>query len=114
MHRRLYATANGMGGISFTGLTPEAVAKLTFWQVEHDYFGLAKEIQSEIEANRGNPRASLEDDGECPARETHIAFMRKQQPEWSVDELNAHYDQFKANWEEGEEIERKERGAKGK
>ncbi len=84
-----------MGAVQFTGLTPEIVSKLTLWQVQNDFIGLANEIHAAM--NSKGEAESLEEEDRCPTLREHVQFMQGQRPEMTLDEIKVHYERFVAD-----------------
>lgn len=87
----------GMGSVGWSGIMPDDVANLTWFQVRNDYMRQWVE-RSQLLARGGKPELPKRETQAKPTREQWVRQMRKAHPKWTLAECHADYDKLLRVW----------------
>lgn len=85
-----------MGGVSFSGIMPWDVARLTSWQIVNDFLKPRAELMKQMKGEQPFVEPKL------PTLAEHITAMRGLGSQASVEELTAQHAELARQWAESE------------
>lgn len=93
-----------MTGPAFSGWLPKDVARLPWWTLKNDFVEPLCKMAAKFSMNREEHEPLME----LPSREVHVGLMAAEHPDWTPEQLNAHYDEMARQWKAAEAEEENE------